>query len=353
MKKTLKFGALAAIVAAALTGCGSGSSSADNSSTAGTTSSGASTSTSGNLSGTVTIDGSSTVFPIANAMGEDFNKANSGVKVTVNKSGTGSGMQKFARGEIDIAAASRPITQKEMDDLKAKGIDFIEVPIAYDGVCVVVNPKNSFVQSMTPDDLYKAWNQDSKVSTWADWHAGWPAKKINFYGPTSNHGTYEYFTEAIDKKKGNIRKDYQSNQEYNVVVQELATDENGIGYMGMDYYSQNKDKVKVISIDAGKGPVAPSEKTIVDGTYTPLSRPLFIYVSKKAFARPEVKAFVDFTLSKDGVSDVKEANYVGLPDDAIAKILQRTDAGTTGSIFSDVKPGTPMSEVLSKVSTAK
>jgi phosphate transport system substrate-binding protein len=350
--KTASLTLLATGLVLAGMGCGSSSNSTDSTTT--TTGSTPTASNSptpaagGNLSGTVTIDGSSTVYPIVNAMGEDFSKANSQVKTVVNKSGTGSGMQKFERGEIDIATASRPITGSEIEALKKANIDFLEIPVANDGVCVVVNPKNSSITSLTPADLKKAWNDASTVKTWADWHAGWPAAKINFYGPTSNHGTYEYFTETIDGKKGNIRKDAQMNQDYNVIVQEVAGDANGIGYMGLNYYIQNKDKVKIVPIDGGKGPITPSEATVTDGTYAPLSRPLFIYVSKKAYARPEVQAFLKFALSDDGKNDVKEANYVVLPKDALDLIQKRVTDQTTGSVFTSVGPGVSVSQALSK-----
>ncbi len=344
MNTTLKIGSLAIATVSALLmagGCGSSSTAPSDSTKPAAPAAGAT------LSGTVKIDGSSTVFPIVDAMGEDFGKANSGVKVVVNKSGTGSGFQKFIRGDIDIATASRPIKATEEADLKKANIDFIEIPVAYDGVCVVVNPANAAFASLTPADLKKAWADGSKVKTWADWHAGWPAEAINFYGPTDNHGTYEYFTEAIDGKKGNIRKDYQPNQDYNVVIQDVAKDKNGIGYCGLNYYVQNKDKVKAIAIDNGKGPVAPSEQTVDDGTYAPLSRPLFIYVNLKAYSRPEVKAFVDYALGDKGADAVKEASYVVLPKDVLDMVVKRVQAGTPGSIFDKAKPGTPTAQILS------
>ncbi len=344
MKTSLKIGTLALATVSTIllmAGCGSGEST-----TATATTSDAKPAATSPVAGNVKIDGSSTVFPIVDAMGEDFGKANPSVKVVVNKSGTGSGFQKFIRGDIDIATASRPIKQSEEDDLKKASIDFLEIPIAYDGVCVVVNPANTAFASLTPADLKKAWAEGSTVKTWADWHAGWPAETINFYGPTDNHGTYEYFTEAIDGKKGNIRKDYQANQDYNVVIQSIAGDKNGIGYVGLNYYVQNKDKVKVIPIDSGKGPVTPSEETVDDGTYTPLSRPLFIYVNKKSYARPEIKAFVDYALSTHGSDAVKEANYVVLPKDVLDIVTKRATAGTAGSLFDKAKPGTPTAQVL-------
>jgi phosphate transport system substrate-binding protein len=354
VKFSLQIGSLAFATVGALLVGGCGSSSSDNptpattgsASTGGPSTGGAPASGQSNLSGSVKIDGSSTVFPIVDADGEDFGKANPGVKPVVNKSGTGSGFQKFIRGDIDIATASRPITSSEEDALKKANIEYMEVPIAYDGVCIVVNPANSAVASLTPADLKKAWADGSTVKTWADWHAGWSATKINFYGPTDNHGTYEFFTEVIDGKKGNIRKDYQPNQDYNVIIQDVATDKDGIGYCGLNYYLENKDKVKAVPIDGGKGPILPSEQAVDDGTYSPLSRPLFIYVNKKSYARPEVKAFVEFVLGPTGANDIKEAKYVVLPKDVLDLVNKRVAAGTAGSIFDKAKPGTPTSQIL-------
>jgi phosphate transport system substrate-binding protein len=331
-----------------LAGCGCGNEKpADSAGTTGT----ASTATGETplTGGKLVIDGSGTVYPIVSLMAEDFKKANSGVDNTVGKAGTGSGMQKFIRGETDIATASRPIEQKEVDALKAANIEFIEVPIAYDGVSIVVNPANSFATSLTVEELKKAWSPDSTVKLWSDIRAGFPADKITFYGPTDNHGTYEYFTEAINKKKNAIRSEYQANQEYPAIITAVAGDKGGIGYIGYSYYAENKDKVKLVGVDAGKGAVLPEEKTIADGTYTPLSRPLFLYVSKKAYdSKPEVKKFVEFALSEGGIADVKESQFVPLPTDALDAVKKRVAAATTGSAFMDAKPGMTITEILSK-----
>lgn len=336
---------LLATVSLSLVGCGNSGSGTEEKSTGAAATGSSGSKPTAELNGSVTLDGSSTVFPIANVMGEDFMDANGGVKVTVNKSGTGSGMQKFSRGEIDIATASRPIEQKEVDALKAANIDFIEIPIAYDGVSVIVNKANP-VAKLTPAQLKSAWSTAATVNDWTG--LGGPAGKIAFYGPSDNHGTYEYFTEAIDGKKGDIRKDYQANQDYNVVVQSVAGDKNGIGYVGFNYYIENQDKVKAVPIDAGKGPIAPSEATIADGTYAPLSRPLFLYVSKKAYDRPEVKAFVDFAIGDGGLKAVKEAKYVPLPADALASVKKHVADGKTGSLFIDAKPGDSVTTLLGK-----
>jgi len=300
--------------------------------------------------GALSIDGSTTVYPIVQAMGEDFKTDNSGVNVTVNKSGTGSGFQKFIRGDIDIATASRPIEAKEDTDLKAKGIDYIEIPIAYDGVSVVVNPKNTWADKLTTDELKNAWNSKSTVKLWSDIRPTFPKEKINFYGPTDNHGTYEYFTEAIDKKKGDIREDCQKNQEYNAIIQSVAGDKDGMAYVGFNYYDQNKDKVKIVPVDSGKGAITPSATTIADGTYTPLSRPLFLYVSKKAYdSKPQVKSFVQFALGDKGNQAVTESSYVLLPKDLHELILKHVSDEKTGTLFSKVTPGTKLTDLYSKV----
>ncbi len=306
--------------------------------------------TTAKVSGKLTIDGSTTVYPIAQQMGEDFKTDNPDSDITVNKSGTGSGFQKFVRGEIDIATASRSIQPKEDADLKAKGIDYIEIPIAYDGVSVVVNPKNDWATSLTTDELKKAWSSTSTVKLWSDIRPTFPKEKITFYGPTDNHGTYEYFTEAINKKKNDLRADCQKNQEYNAIVQSVNGDKDGIAYVGFNYYDQNKDKVKVVPVDAGKGAVAPSAATIADGTYTPLSRPLFIYVSKKAYdTKPQVKAFVEFALGEKGNKAVTDSSYVLLPKDLHDLILKHVSDEKTGTLFATVAPGTKLADLYSKV----
>jgi len=298
------------------------------------------------LSGTINIDGSSTVFPIAQLLGEDFSKNNPDVKVNVSKSGTGSGFTKFLNGEIDIATASRPIEDKELERAKAKSIEFVEVPIAFDGVSVVVNPANTWATSMTLAELKKAWAADSTVKTWKDINPAWPADAITFVGPTDNHGTYEYFTEAVNGKKNQIRKAYQPNQEYTTIIQAVANDKNTIGYVGFNYLEENTDKVKAVAVDT----TLPTVETIADGSYKPLSRPLFLYVSKKAYDRAEVKEFLKFALG-DGTNAVVEAKYVKLPQDAYDAVKARVDAGTLGSVFQGITPGMKITDILKKEST--
>jgi phosphate transport system substrate-binding protein len=295
-------------------------------------------------SGEIKIDGSTTVYPILSILAEDFGKKNSGVKVTVNKAGTGSGFQKFAREEIDIATASRPIQEKEIKELEAKKIEFVEIPIAYDGVSVIVNSANTFAADLTVADLAKAWGPDSTVKLWSDINPAFPKEPVTFYGPTDNHGTYEYFTEAVNKKKNAIRKEYQPNQEYTAIVKSIEGDKGGIAFVGFNYYIENKSKVKAVKV----GGVEPSEDTIASGKYTPLSRPLFVYINKKALGRPEVKAMVDYLLSDQGKAAVKEASYVQLPAAFAEAVKKHAEAAEVGTKFASYKPGTDPATLYTK-----
>jgi phosphate transport system substrate-binding protein len=287
----------------------------------------------------VSIDGSSTVFPIVNVMAEDFGDAHPRVRIVANKSGTGSGMQKFARGEIDIATASRPIEPKEVEALAAAKVEFVEIPLAYDGVTVIVHPSNPITR-LSHEQLRSAWQLNPSINDWAA--LGGHPGKIAFYGPTDNHGTYEVFTEAINGKKGNIRRDVQANQDFNVVVQSVAGDPKGMGYVGLDYYLENLDKVKAVAVDG----VKPTPESIADGSYAPLSRPLFLYVSKGAMNRPEIREFVDYALGTGGRSAVMEAKYVPLTKLALSAVRTHVAKGRTGTLFSAARPGASVVSVL-------
>ena len=333
MKLTLLAVAAAAI---AVVGCGP-------SSTTSGSSTGSGTSNASNLSGSLNIDGSTTVYPVAQILADDFGLANSGVKIAVGKAGTGSGFEKFVRGEIDICNASRPIKDEEIEKLKAANIEFIEIPIAYDGVSLIVNPSNDWAVDITADELTKAWAPGSTVKTWKDINPAWPADAITFVGPSDNHGTYEYFTEAITKKKNEIRDDYQPNQEYTSVITAVAGDKNAFGYTGYSYLAENSGKVKSVKV----GGIEPTAETIEDGSYAPLSRPIFMYVSKKALERPEVKAFVEYALG-DGQGAVEEAKYIKLPAEAYDKIKSNVATGKAGSLFQKVEPGERVVDVLNK-----
>jgi len=283
----------------------------------------------------IRIDGSSTVYPITEAVAEEFQKAKRGaVKVTVGISGTGGGFKKFSRGETDISDASRPIVKKEMDACKEAGIEYIELPVAYDGIAVMVNPRNNWVVSMTPEDLKKIWEPaaERKVTQWDYLNPKWPDTPLKLYGPGVDSGTFDYFTEAIVGKSRASRGDFTASEDDNVLVQGIATDRGALGFFGFAYYAENTDKLKIVPIDGGKGPVTPSQKTIMDGTYQPLSRPIFIYVNKKAAERPEVKEFVEFYL-KNAPKLVKQVKYVPLPDRAYQLAELRFGKKVTGTVF--------------------
>ena len=277
----------------------------------------------------VSIDGSSTVFPITEAVAEEFQIANKGaVNVTVGVSGSGGGFKKFCAGETDISNASRPIKQKEIDLCKAAGIDFTEIPVARDALTVVINKNNGAVSSMTLDELKKLWSADTspKVTTWSQIRPGLPNEKISLYGPGTDSGTFDYFTEEILGKEGNSRSDYVASEDDNILVQGVANDKFSLGYFGFAYYLENQDKIKPVAIDSGNGPVLPSSETVENGSYTPLSRPLFIYVSTKSLKKPEVKAFVEYYLdnakelsSEVGYVPLKPAEYANYKSEIIKK----------------------------------
>jgi phosphate transport system substrate-binding protein len=291
------------------------------------------------LSGEIKVDGSSTVYPITEAVGEEFQKLHPDVKVVVGISGTGGGFKKFCNGETDISDASRPILQKEIDTCAQNGIEYIELPVAYDALSVVVNPRNNWVACMTVADLKKIWEPDAqgKITRWNQVRPEWPDAPLNLYGPGTDSGTFDYFTEAIVGKAKASRGDYTASEDDNVLVQGVANDQYALGYFGLAYYFENQDKLKVVAIDNGKGCVLPSEETVRNGTYQPLSRPLFIYVSRKAADRPEVEAFVRFYLEK-GPALVKQVGYIPLPDAVYQLALKRFEARKVGTLFKGEPP---------------
>ena len=283
----------------------------------------------------IKVDGSSTVFPISEAVAEEFQKyKKNAVKVTVGISGTGGGFKKFCRGEIDIVDASRPILRKEMDDCKKTGVEYYELPVAYDALTVMVNPKNDWITSMTVADLKKIWEPaaQGKIMRWNQVNPKWPDAPIKLYGAGSDSGTFDYFTEAVVGKAKSSRGDFTASEDDNVLVQGIANDKNALGYFGFAYYTENQKKLKAVAIDGGKGPIMPSAKSIEDGTYNPLGRPIFIYVSKKSATKPEVKEFVEYYL-KNAAPLVKEVKYVPLPAKAYNLALEHFQKGKTGTVF--------------------
>ena len=268
------------------------------------------------LSGDIRIDGSSTVYPITEAVAEEFQTANKGVRVTVAFSGTGGGFKKFCEGDTDANDASRPIKDEEAATCKANGVDPVELEVAFDGLSVLVNPANDFVDCLTTDELKKIWDQGSTVKTWRDVRADWPADPIKLFGPGADSGTFDYFTEEINGETDRSRSDYTQSEDDNALVQGIANDVNGFGYFGFAYYEENTDKLKLVAIDGGSGCVAPSRETIADGSYAPLSRPLFVYPSRQSLDRPEVAALMQFYV--DNASALAaEVGYVELPADRL------------------------------------
>ena len=299
----------------------------------------------------IKIDGSSTVFPVTEAMAEDFQKSTKGkVRVTVGISGTGGGFKKFCRGETDIADASRPILAKEMEDCKKAGITYYELPVAYDALTVVMNPKNTFLKSLTVAELKKIWEPASqgKVTKWNQVNSAWPDAPLKLFGAGSDSGTFDYFTEAVTGKAKSSRGDYTASEDDNVLVQGVARDVNAIGYFGFAYYEENTDKLKAVPIVAGPGKpaVEPSAETVIDGTYQPLARPIFIYVNAKAYERPEVKQFVEFYM-KNGDKLVREVKYIPLPPKAYAHNLEHLEKKQLGTKFGgENKVGLTIEELM-------
>ena len=282
----------------------------------------------------VKVDGSSTVYPVTEAVAEDYQKSKQNqIRVTVGISGTGGGFKKFCRGETDVSNASRPISKKEIADCKAAGVQFIELPIAYDALTVVVNPKNTWARTMTVAQLKVIWEPaaQGKITNWKQVNPEWPDRPLKLYGPGADSGTFEYFTEAVNGKAKSTRGDFTASEDDNVLVQGVSRDIGGLGYFGYAYYIENKDKLQAVAVAAdGKTAVAPSISSVVDGSYQPLARPIFIYVNAKSAERPEVKGFVEYYM-RHGEALAKEVKYVPLPARAYEYNLRhfaKRDLGT-------------------------
>lgn len=263
----------------------------------------------------IKVDGSSTVFPITEAVAEEFGKQG-GAKAMVGISGTGGGFKRFCRGETDINDASRPIKQKEIDACREGGVEYIEFKVAYDGLAVVVNPRNNWVDSLSVAELKKIWEPGAQetVKKWSQVRNGFPDQELQLFGPGTDSGTFDYFTEVINGKSGSSRGDYTASEDDNVLVEGVSSNEGGLGYFGLAYYEENKEKLKVVPIEGSNGKaVAPSKETVLDGSYSPLSRPLFIYVNKSSLkTKPAVKKFVQYYLEQASTL-AEEVGYVPLP----------------------------------------
>jgi phosphate transport system substrate-binding protein len=291
------------------------------------------------LRGTIKVDGSSTVFPISEAVAEEFQKSFRQVKVTVGVSGTGGGFKKFSAGEVDVVNASRPIKAAELELCTKSGIDFIELPIAYDALSIVVNPRNTWAQALTVKELARIWAPEAqgKVTSWSQVRAGFPDRPLQLFGAGTDSGTFDYFTEAIVGKEDASRGDYTSSEDDNVLVTGVAGNEGALGFMGFAYYEGNKDKLKVVAVDDGNeanggGAQLPSVQNVTNGVYQPLSRPLFIYVRRSALERPEVQEFVSFYVENAGAL-AAEVGYIALPDAAYSAVAARLRRRALGSVF--------------------
>ena len=270
------------------------------------------------LTGTVKIDGSSTVFPITEAVAEEYRAIQPKVRVNIGVSGTGGGFKKFHSGEIDINNASRKIKAIEQEKIQQKGISYFEIPVAYDGLTIVINKKNDWVENMTVEELKKIWDKDSTVKTWSDIREGWPNRTIKLYGPGTDSGTFDYFTHAINGKSGRSRSGYTKSEDDNVLVKGVIGSRDAMGYFGYAYYKENSNQVKSVKING----IAPTKETIRNGTYAPLSRPVFIYINKKSFAQHQVSDFIQFYL-KNALELVEDVGYIPLKAEAYANTLKR------------------------------
>ncbi|MDX2254239.1 MAG: PstS family phosphate ABC transporter substrate-binding protein [Pseudanabaenaceae cyanobacterium bins.39] len=302
-----------------------------------------------NAQSVIKVDGSSTVFPIMERAASDFQKSG-GARVTVGVSGTGGGFKKFCNGDTDISNASRPILKKEIDACRAKGINYFELPISYDGIAVVVNPQNTWAKDLTVDELKRIWAPGSQIKNWSQVRQGFPNVPLKLFGPGPDSGTFDYFTEAIVGKSKSSRTDYTPSEDDNVLVRGVSSDRGALGYFGKSYLETNTGRIRAVGIiaKAGARPVMPSDATIQNATYQPLSRPMFIYVNANAAKRPEVKRFVTY-LFNNGNKIVKQARYTPFPQDAYSKILANFNKNKLGTIFGgNADIGLTIGELISR-----
>lgn len=286
--------------------------------------------------GRIQIDGSSTVYPITEAVAEEYRNSNPDIRVTVGVSGTGGGFKKFARGETDISNASRPITKSEMEACRNNNIHFIEIPVGYDGLAIVVSPSNKFVDHLTVQELKKIWEPaaQEKIKSWKQVRATFPDLPLRLYGAGTSSGTYDYFTEAIVGTAKSSRGDYTASEDDNVLVEGVTSDVGGLGYFGLAYYEENKNKLKLVPIVSDGAPVYPTESTIKNGLYVPLSRPEFIYINAKAASTPIIQDFIKFYID-NAPKLVKEIGYVSLQDEIYQLAYKRFVKGKQGSMFAN------------------
>ena len=283
------------------------------------------------LSGSISGDGSSTVFPITEAVAEEFQKENPEVQVTVGVSGTGGGFKKFCNDETDIQDASRPVKDEEKAACAAKGVKYVELTVANDGLAVVANPENTWTKCLTVEQLKTIWEPaaQGKVTKWNQVDPGFPDKELKLYGPGTDSGTFDYFTDEVNGEEGASRSDYTASEDDNTLVQGVEGDEGALGYFGYAYYKENKDKLKLLGVNGGSGCVKPSDETVKSGEYKPLSRPLFVYVKESALGRPEVKAFVQFYLDNANTL-VGDVGYTPLDNEALNAEKSELDEAAGG-----------------------
>lgn len=305
--------------------------------------------------GKIYIDGSSSVYPITEAVAEEFRIDHEDIRVTVGVSGTGGGFKKFARGETDISNASRPISKKEIKACADAGISFIEIPVAYDGLAVVVSPSNDFVDHLTVAELKKIWEPaaQQKILSWSQVREGFPDIPLRLYGAGTSSGTYDYFTEAIVGEAKASRGDYTASEDDNVLVQGVSSDKGGLGYFGLAYYTENKNKLKLVAIDNGTGAVFPTTETVTAGEYSPLARPEFIYVNSRGVNNPVIRDFVKFYLEQ-APKLVAEVGYVPLPAEIYKLAYNRFLNNITGSLFENISTvGADLGTLMQQNSPAK
>ena len=291
----------------------------------------------GELSGSISADGSSTVGPIMQAVAEDFTAEAGDVEVSVDISGTGGGFERFCKGETDLQDASRPIKDEEAAACEAAGVDFYEFQVAYDGLSVVVNPANDWVDCITTAELATMWGPDATADSWHDVNPAWPDQPLTLYGPGTDSGTFDYFTEQINGEQGASRTDYTPSEDDNVLVEGVAGDENALGYFGFAYYEQNQDRLKLLQVDSGTGCIAPSPETVQDLSYAPLSRPLYVYVKAESLTRPEVQEFARFMVANSATL-ASEVGFVSSPTQVYVDDQTKLEAAIAGT-------GTPDSQL--------
>lgn len=300
---------------------------------------------------TITIDGSSTVFPPTEAVAEEFQQAQNGrVRVTVGISGTGGGFKKFCRGESEVQNSSRPILAEEMAACRAAGVSYYELPIAFDALTVAVNPANTWAQCLTIDELKKVWEPaaQGRITHWNQIRSTFPNEKIGLYGAGSDSGTFDYFTEAVVGEAKSSRGDYTGSEDDNVLVRGIESDRYALGYIPYAYFAPHAEKMKAVAIDSGNGCVLPNAENVTNGTYASLSRPLFIYVNAKALEKPHVREFVDFYMTK-GAPLIQQVKYVPLPAQAYQAAMSRVTQNKTGTGFGGKSEvGLPIGEILNR-----